>query len=601
MPPRAQQAEEVSTRPGSPPSAASLMRATAPLINAALSTAAPSALAPTRPRNAQPASSSMSTPSSYLPLSAHKPHTPIIISALKIELESHPDDQLVASLLHDLEFGFRIGFGNCLSESFLSRNLSSAADNAEVVDDYLRQECERGHTAGPFEEPPVLPIHTSGIGVEPKKSGGVRLIMHLSAPAGRSINDGIKNSDFSFQMISVDTVADHVMRTGKGALLCKVDIKHAFRLCPVHPNDWPLLGICWRGKFYVDKVLPFGLRSAPVLFNRLAEALAWLLRHNKGLKCLEHYLDDFINVSPPAPVVATSTAAVHMATILEVFANLGVPIAEGADKVVGPATVMTVLGIELDTQALEMRLPADKLFEIKARLNEWAVSPSCTKHQLLSLIGLLSFASKVVAAGRTFTRRLIHTSTTVTGLDEEVHLDADAQADIRWWKEFLPHWNGRALLRDPVWSKPPDFELYTDASGLGFGGFFQSAWFCQEWGPEHQHGPVSSIMWREMYPIAVAAQLWGPQWQTKKILLHCDNQAVATAWESGSCRNLEVMNLIRTTLRIAARYNFILLIRHISGIDNSIADALSRLQLSRFRSLAPSANPDPVPLPTQIV
>lgn len=108
-------------------------------------------------------------------------------------------------------------------------------------------------------------------------------------------------------------------------------------------------------------------------------------------------------------------------------------------------------------------------------------------------------------------------------------------------------------------------------------------------------------MWREMYPIAVAAQLWGPQWQTKKILLHCDNQAVATAWESGSCRNLEVMNLVRTTLRIAARYNFILLIRHISGIDNSIADALSRLQLSRFRSLAPSANPDPVPLPTQIV
>ena len=62
-------------------------------------------------------------------------------------------------------------------------------------------------------------------------------------------------------------------RVGPGTLLAKVDLKNAFRLCPVRPEDWHLLGIRWRGQYYVDKCLPFGLRSAPFLFNMVAEAL----------------------------------------------------------------------------------------------------------------------------------------------------------------------------------------------------------------------------------------------------------------------------------------------------------------------------------------
>ena len=37
-----------------------------------------------------------------------------------------------------------------------------------------------------------------------------------------------------------------------------------------------LLGITWQGKTYVDLTLPFGLRSAPKIFNALADALEWV-------------------------------------------------------------------------------------------------------------------------------------------------------------------------------------------------------------------------------------------------------------------------------------------------------------------------------------
>ena len=105
-------------------------------------------------------------------------------------------------------------------------------------------------------------------------------------------------------------------------------------------------------------------------------------------------------------------------------------------------------------------------------------------------------------------------------------------------------------------------------------------------------------MVREMVPIALACVIWGREWSHKKLLFHCDNASVVQAWRSGTRRNKKAMALIRSMLFVAAKYNFILLIELIAGIDNGVADALSRLQVSRFRELVPAACPQPVPMPS---
>ena len=375
--------------------------------------------------------------------------------------------------------GVRLGFtGPRISHR--SRNLRSALDHPDIVRKHLATECARGHTAGPFPRPPCTPFRTSGLGVVPKKSGGHRLIVHLSSPPGASVNDFISRDDFSLQYITVDTVISHLQTAGIGALMFKVDLKHAFRLVPVHPDDWPLLGMEFDGQYYVDKVLPFGLRSSPKLFNRLADALCWIMRNCYGVSTLEHYLDDYIGVCPPSPTPLSSTGAIQMSTVLQVFDNLGVPIADGADKVVGPSSCITVLGIEIDSAAQEMRLPPEKLQSLLGLLRSWSRRSTCTKRELLSLVGSLSFAAKVVPPGRTFLRRLIDFSCTSRHLDQPMSLTCDAMADISWWLDFLPAWNGRALFRDRSWTLSSSFQLFTDASGLGFGGFFQGHWFF--WG-----------------------------------------------------------------------------------------------------------------------
>ena len=170
--------------------------------------------------------------------------------------------------------------------------------------------------------------------------------------------------------------------------MSKVDLKNAFRLCPVHPDDWHLLGIHWRGHYYVDKCLPFGLRSAPYLFNMVANAVQWILSHHFQVANFFHYLDDLFFAGP--------------ADMLMLCHTLNIPLKQ--EKIVNPTTCMTFLGIELDTASQIARLPQDKLITLVAELHSFAslyqLQQTCTKRQLLSLIGKLSFACKVIPAGR---------------------------------------------------------------------------------------------------------------------------------------------------------------------------------------------------------
>ena len=105
--------------------------------------------------------------------------------------------------------------------------------------------------------------------------------------------------DYSIQYTSVDDAIRLCQTLGKGTLMAKVDLKNAFWLCPVHREDWHLLGICWRNQFFIDKCLPFGLRSVPHLFNMVAAAMERILKHYLDIHHCFHYLDNFFFASLP--------------------------------------------------------------------------------------------------------------------------------------------------------------------------------------------------------------------------------------------------------------------------------------------------------------
>jgi hypothetical protein len=89
-----------------------------------------------------------------------------------------------------------------------------------------------------------------------------------------------------------------------------------------------------------------------------------------------------------------------MALMMMIFKRLNVPIA--AHKTMGPLTCIEYLGIILDTDKLEARLPQEKVDRICNFINKVLQQSSCTKRELLQLLGHSNFALRVIVPGRSF-------------------------------------------------------------------------------------------------------------------------------------------------------------------------------------------------------
>ena len=89
------------------------------------------------------------------------------------------------------------------------------------------------------------------------------------------MNDGINPDWCSLSYVTVEDAARVVAKLGRQTQLAKVDIKSAYRIIPVHPEDRLLLGMQWENQLFIDAALPFGLRSAPKIFSVVADMIEW--------------------------------------------------------------------------------------------------------------------------------------------------------------------------------------------------------------------------------------------------------------------------------------------------------------------------------------
>ena len=64
-----------------------------------------------------------------------------------------------------------------------------------------------------------------------------------------------------------------VHKLGSNAQIAKMDISNAFRLLPIRPEDFALLGFKFLDKYYVDKCLPMGCGISCALFEKNSRIL----------------------------------------------------------------------------------------------------------------------------------------------------------------------------------------------------------------------------------------------------------------------------------------------------------------------------------------
>lgn len=507
-------------------------------------------------------------------------------------LAGHPDKEFADYVVSGIREGFRIGFNYSHSCKNAARNMPYAAQQVQVVREYLANECATGRVLGPLEQREHPHIHTSPIGVIPKGSSGKwRLIVDLSSPEGESVNEGIGKDLCSLQYVSVDDAVRRITGIGRQAMLAKVDIKSAYRVVPIHPEDRWLLGMVWEGALYVDSTLPFGLRSAPKLFTALADAVEWILKQ-EGVEGVMHYLDDFLIIGPPHSPVCQQ----HLSILLRTFQRLGLPVAE--EKLEGPTMSLPFLGIEIDSDAMIVRLPPPKLRELQSLIRAWKRKKACRVKELQSLVGKLQHAAKVVKPGRTFLRRMFELLARGSRDHHFLRLNQEFKSDLAWWDTFLEGWNGIGMF-DQLVCRSPTWHVFTDASGrVGCGALWLDQWIQYKWQDNYAGQAISQ---KELLAVVLACAVWGKEWEDQVILIHCDNEAAVQVVNSGYSKDPQMMHLLRCLFFLKAQFHLEARAEHIPGEENTMADALSRDNMSLFFSQVPQAKRNPTKIPETII
>ena len=153
--------------------------------------------------------------------------------------------------------------------------------------------------AGPFPSFECSGVIASNIAVIPKKEPGkFCIILDMSSPNRASINDNIRRQHTHVAYSSVEDAAHLMQHFGTNALLANIDVKEAYRIIPIHPDDRPFPGLHWKEQVYINCQLPFGLASAPSIFSALGKALEGVL-WQRGVRAVVHYLDDLLFVGSP--------------------------------------------------------------------------------------------------------------------------------------------------------------------------------------------------------------------------------------------------------------------------------------------------------------
>ena len=154
--------------------------------------------------------------------------------------------------------------------------------------------------------------------------------------------------------------------------MCKADISDAFKLIPIKPSQYHMFCVKWNDQYFYYRTLSFGCRSSPKIFDQFSSALCWILQNNYNVSFILHLLDDFLTVDKP-----TYDADRIMALISLVFNQLNVPLA--AHKTMGPCPELEYLGIILDSNKLQARLPSEKVVRMLDILSSLENKKSCTK------------------------------------------------------------------------------------------------------------------------------------------------------------------------------------------------------------------------------
>ena len=512
------------------------------------------------------------------------PHTKFKLDRWRYHLRGYEKVEICQML----EFGFPIGVTLNHKLESQTRNHGSSYMWYSHVDKFITKEVHECGVSGPYSLSPWRDIVISPLMTAHKKPRGRRTVFDATY-GDLSVNNATPGDSYLGQptAYTYPKVEDYrclVLKAGRGCFMWKRDLSRFFLQLPMDPVDYNKVGMVWRGLFFIFVCLAFGLRHSGLNGQRVTDAVSWILR------CLGLDTDDEKPFNVVNYVDDLGGVEKELARAYAAFEKLGwllkdLGLDESVEKAVPPTTLMTYLGVEFDSQAMEMRVPAEKLQEIKSEIRLWMRRTTITKKELQSLLGKLFWISRVVKHSRVFLGRMLDQLRSMAGKQDnkKVKLLEETRKDITWWANYVEHYNGVELItiEEPIMLSyeqlldTPHDVCAGDATPVGGGAWHGYEYWCDKL-PEDLQDPQIPIHVKEFWTLIVSAKLWGDTWTGRVMILYCDNDAVCEVIWHKKPRDQIMLSLLREFLFVVVTKKFYPVVRKIASKDNHLADHISR-------------------------
>ena len=529
---------------------------------------------------------------------------------------------ILASVLQDLRQGAKIGCTGKFREPSKASNAPSAFEDGEKVTDAICDWVKKGFAFGPvkFEDVPANAKY-SGIMTRAKPNGSVRIILNLSSPAGRCVNEGINPEDFPASMSSTNKWLTALNRAGRNCLICKCDWSDAYKHLSVHPEDLPLQWFAWLGRAFCELCLVFGGVSSAGLYDRLAKVVLAIVIDRSGFdpSMVIQHLDDVCAAAPGDSDLLFKFDA----EFLNTAEHLGIKLAPRDDpkKSFGPSTSGIVLGVSYDTVSWSWAIPEEKYIRLLHNLHQLVDAEVFVQEKIWSVVGKLIHVKPLVPAGNYNIYHLIKANSFSTDPKALVPVDAELKQQAWFWLTALQVCSGRTRIPDPDRRLPAwTVDIFTDAAGgswrtvgQGVGAVGPGFWVILPWGRAINAGRPTDDG-RRLDRILSALELVGPLLalcsaaallKGRPLRFHVDNAGSVFIFKKGystSCRYSTV--IVAAIASVAAALGCeveLVKITRCSNVGATLADALSKGAIGKFWELAKMEDEFSLPLEASVV
>jgi len=347
----------------------------------------------------------------------------------------------------------------------------------------------------------------------------------------------------------METIQNVVRLLKRNDFLTSIDLRDAFLHVPMHRSSRCFLQFQWKNQLYQFKVLPFGLSLAPLIFTKILRPLLRWAR-TKGIR-ISAYLDDLI--------IAAATKELsrkHTKMVWDKLASLGFLTKESKSSLT-PSQTIQHLGYEIDTRNMTLRIPGNKIRDVRREASKLLNKGTCTVRQLSSFIGKAIAMTAAVFPARLKIQHLqtVKIQALKSGIswEDSVSLTTTATEELLWWRTHLRQWNGLSWI-----VANPQVDIYTDASTSGWGVVINNHSYSGSWTAAEQ---PRHINYKELLTVFFA--LRRPEVKGRTVNIISDNiTTIAYINHFGGTRSPELMKLatslwnwcLKTGTRIRTTY-----------------------------------------------